>query len=244
MLLSVAFAFAADLPLPAPEPSTSSFGYSGTALFPDARARKPMSLEITGAGYGGLLETNDMCMRTPGGGSGGCGPSFEPGGLAGGRLAWTIVADLRVEVQLGTSPGSGLIGAGSVSWSAPVSDVVRLGAWVGTAGSVWSDFNGVDAAFGGGASLSARWRTLSLDVSVPVFVINEPGEETPFYLPWALSEGSVSFAVGRGHSLRLGMLSLAPGVGWQYSAGHLIARADLHSLGVVTVARAELGARF
>lgn len=244
MLLSVAFAFAADLPVPAPEPYIATIGYAGTAFFPDARSRKPMSVEVTGAGYGGLLEQTDLCLRASNG-SGGCGgTSFEPVGLAGGRLAWTIVADLRVEAQLGYNPDGGLIGAGSVSWSAPVSDVVRLGAWVGTAGSVWSDFSGADAAFGGGAALSARWPALSLDVSVPVFVINDPGEETPFYLPWALSEGSVSFAVGRGHSLRVGMLSLAPGVGWQYSAGHLLARADVHSLGVITVARAELGARF
>ena len=92
--------------------------------------------------------------------------------------------------------------------------------------------------------LSARWERVALDVSVPIFAFNDPEEETPFYLPLALSEGSVSFALGRGHSLRVGMASLAPGVGWQYDGGRLLMRADIHSLGVISVGRAEVGARF
>lgn len=238
MLLSVALTFAAELPLPTPS-TPPPHGYAGTMVFPDARHRDAMTVEVAATGVGGLIQYQDYCL------SPGCDSvGYEPVGAVGGRVAWTVVADLRLEVEAGYSPGGAWLGAGVLSWSAPVGDVVRFGAWFGTAGTAPAALARVDGALGGGAALSARWPALSLDVSVPLFVINDPGEETPFYLPWAMSEGSVSFTLGRGHSLRVGMLSLAPGVGWQWQAGKLVARADLHSVGVLTVARAELGARF
>mgnify|MGYP001570873387 CR=1 FL=1 len=138
----------------------------------------------------------------------------------------------------------GAAGDVAVSWSGAVSKVVRLGVFTGVAGSTLSDFSGGDGVIAGGGALSARWERVALDVTMPLFAINDPEEETAFFLPVVFSEVSMSFAVGKGHSLRVGMASLAPGVGWQYDGGHLLVRADVHSLGVISVGRAEVGARF
>ncbi len=242
MLIALAFAHAADtapLPTVAPAPA-ASLGYAGTVLFPDARHRAPGELEVTAGGFAGLVEVTNLCLAP-----GGCNStSLEPIGAPGLRLAWTPGADVRLETNLGYSTDGEVIGTGAVSASGAVSKVVRLGGYLGVAGHAWSDFSGMDGLFGGGFTLAATWPKVALDVSVPLFVVNDPGEETPIFLPWLFTEAHVAFAMGHGHSLRVGTFSAAPGVGWQYEGPHLIARADLHSMGVVTGMRAEVGARF
>ncbi len=248
MLLVFAAAFAAD-PLPTPEAAPgvapATIGHSGTALLPDARARAPLSFEATGAAWGGALEVTETCLQASPNGGGGCsGTSYEGLGAAGVRLAFTGPANLRVEANLGyTTDGAG-IGTAALSWSGAVSDTVRLGVFVGGAGSSYSDFSGVNAGFGAGASVSARWDKVAFDATVPLVFFGEPDEETPIYLPWLFPDANVSFVLGRGHSVRVGLLSLAPGVGWQYTGSRLIARVDVHSLGLITAGKAEVGARF
>ena len=218
----------------------ASVGYSGTTFFPDARHRDPMTVEAAGGGVGVLMYSDNTCIVA----GPGCGPQVDPVAAGNVRLAWTIVADLRVEGHFGYGVSDDGLGSLSLSWSTPVSKVVRLGAFFGGAGSAWSGLTQADGALGGGVTMGARWPRVAFDLSLPLFVLNSPGEETPLYLPWLFADVSTSFALGKGHSLRVGMLSVAPGVGWQYTGKHLFARADLHSLGVITGARAEVGAVF
>ncbi|GDX83126.1 hypothetical protein LBMAG42_49370 [Deltaproteobacteria bacterium] len=238
-------AFAADLPLPDAGTRAPSTGYAGTFFLPDARHREPGELEVAAGVGAALYEVTEMCLQSSSGPNNGCGgTSFDPAAMPTLRGAWTPGGDLRLEANAGLLLDGGAALDVSLSWSGAVSKVVRLGAFAGVAGSTFADFTNADGVIAGGGMLSARWERVALDVSVPVFAINDPEEEVPFYLPLALSEGSVSFALGKGHSLRVGMASLAPGVGWQYDGGHLLARADVHSLGMISVGRAEVGARF
>lgn len=240
MLFLLSLAVAEEPPLPG-SGSPNSFGYAGTVVLPDARHHADGEAEIAAGSFGALVQMTNYCIRAS---PGGCGPSWEPMAIPSVRVAWTPLAEVRLMAHLGYVLEEEAVGGVAISWSKPVSEVVRMGGYLGVAGSFEPDFTRSDGVFTGGFALSAQWTKLAFDLSIPLFAINSLGEETPFYMSMLLFEAGLSFPLGKGHSLRAGLTSALPGVGWQYDNGHFLARVDVQSVGVLTVGHAEVGARF
>lgn len=241
MLFLATLTLAQDLPLPPTTPSTlSEVGISGTTLLPDARHREAGEVEIGAGAAAGLVQYTDYCLSSSGGG---CGTGFDPLPFVGIRAAWTPGADIRLETNLawGTEPG----GAGTLTlaYSHAVSNTVRVGAFAGTLVAPYSDFSGVEVFGTAGMSMSARWRRSAIDVTTPFFFLGGQGA-LPWYAGVIFSEATYSLDLGQGHALRFGFISLLPGLGWQWQGNVMFARVELHSVGSLSVGRAEVGARF
>lgn len=239
MLFLLPCLFAEDLPL-SETPEGEAIGYSGTFLLPDARPRKQGALEL-GIGSGlALIKSESYCIAANGGG---CGPSLDIQGLPNIRVGWTPIPDVRFETNLGWELQGGLAGSLVVSSAKAVNSHVRMGVFAGGIGWSYDGFKGAEGVLGGGMLISAFWPKMTLDASIPLVSVGLPEQQIPFYLSMAFSELSMSFRVAKGHSFRVGLVSFAPGVGWQYDSERIFFRADIHSLGAITVGKLEVGAR-
>lgn len=215
-------------------------GYAGTAVLPDARHRDPGEVEVA-AGGGGLFVAatvvegsgEDEVSRT----------IFEPYVLPAARVAWTPAADLRVEADVGYLGTYGPTALGLLSWSFPVGKVVRLGVWGGAMGVFESDFALNNVLFAGGLAMSAQWSKVGLDLDVPVYSAGLKGGALGVFSVLG-TEAEVTYALGKGHALRAGFTSALPGLGWQWTGSPWMARAEIHTLGLVSLVRAEVGAAF
>lgn len=245
MLISLALAATDPLPLPGDSPAASSnLGYAGGFALPDARDRAVGDVEVAVGTVGAVQEEFLVCMASSTVNStSSCGGTvYRVSAVPGVRAAWTPARGLRVEGDLGWSTEGGLAGSGQLSWSGAVSDRVRLGGFAAGYGKTWSDLSGLGGFAGVGMNLAVAWPRVGLDVSVPFVVLN--GSDFPWYLGAALTDANVTFALGGGHALRVGTLSFAPGVGWEWSNERWLARVEVHTMGVITGGRAEVGARF
>ena len=159
------------------------------------------------------------------------------------RVAWTPAADLRLEANLGAITTEGAAATATLSWSFPVSKVTRLGVWAGGIGVADSDFSGGNVLVAGGLAASFAWSKVGLDLNVPVYSWGVRGGGLGLFSALG-SQAELTFALGKGHALRAGLVSALPGVGWQWAGDRWLARAELHTIGVMTLVQGEVGARF
>ncbi len=221
--------------------AAESTGYAGTFVLPEARERA--AGEVTAAlGTGlGLYMATEMCLQVKGG-SGCGGPYFDVILAPVARVAWSPTPGTHLEAYGGATLNGYGTAIFDASASFPVSEVSRLGVFAG-AFSEWYADGPVDGAYAIGVNYSAQWQRVRFDAVLPV-VGGGLVEPMPSPAAPAVVEASFSFDLGKGHALRAGMMSLLPGGGWQYAGDKLVARVDLHSLGVISAGRAEVGARF
>lgn len=230
MILALATAFA-----------TESTGYAGTFFLPEARARDAGELVVAAGTAMGAYAGTETCLKVDG--QSGCGgPFFDVVAAPLARVAWSPSPGTRLEAY----GGAALDGTGTVivdgAASLPVSPVWRVGAFAGVF-TEWYGDGRVDGAWAVGLNCSGQWAQVRFDAALPVLG-GGLVDGTLSTATLAASEAAVSFDVGNGHAVRAGMLSLLPGGGWQYAGERVVARVDLHTLGVVSAARAEVGARF
>lgn len=241
MLLLFSIASASELPLPSTTPTTGGdVGFSGTSILPDARHREAGEVEVGAGAAAGLVQYTDYCLSSSGGG---CGTGFDPLPFVGIRAAWTPGADIRLETNLAWGADPGGAGTLTLAYSHAVSDAVRVGGFAGTMVAPYSDFSGAEVFGTAGMSMSARWRRSAIDVTTPFFLLGGQGD-LPWYAGVIFTEATYSLDLGRGHALRFGFISLLPGLGWQWQGNVMFARVELHSVGALSVGRAEVGARF
>ncbi len=229
LLLATTSAALADPPTAEP---SADLGYSGSSFFPDARARTPGSAEVALGGFGVLVLPPANVETVTG----------EPQTLGGVavRAAWAPATGVRVEGHLGYASNGAVLGTVAASASAALSKTVRLGGY----GLCWDtadpNFWALSGGCGIGVALAARWPRWGFDANVPVVMLSDI-EGLSSFLPVLMTEAHFTFALGHGHSVRVGSFSVGPGVGWQFQGRRLLLRADVHSFGLVSGLRVEAG---
>jgi hypothetical protein len=231
-------AWAGELPLAELDPPPPGVGYSGTLLYPDGRERRAGEVEVAGGLVGAGLVAEECTLSS----GGGCSTTLQGGLAAGLRSGWSPGLGFRLDANVGMANNGRGIGDLALSWSARVSTHFRYGLFVAGAGMFYPGATPLDPMLTGGLLVSGSWTRVAFDAAIPAVLV-ESSALVPVPGP-VFSEVGVSFAIAQSQALRLGLASFLPGLGWQYAGHRLIARVDLHSLGIATLARGELGYRW
>lgn len=219
MLYLIATAFAAESP--------------GPALLPNS-TNSTRTVEI-GAGAAGILwQLDAYCFNE----STSCGSSTDL--IAGPMLSASYAPDPHLTMHamgIYAPSANGFIGVADLRVDAIAHPNIHFGPWVGamTTGELPLVF--------GGLAVETGWEHVRFDTSMPLVGIGDGDFMTPdeiFYF----AEAGVSFGFGEHHSLRLGMASVAPGIGWRSQFGPAFVEARLHTIGSFTAGNVLVGASF
>ncbi|MFZ5475502.1 MAG: hypothetical protein ACOZNI_01900 [Myxococcota bacterium] len=224
MLAIVSLAFAGPNLLPGADPVAAGAGDAHVGVF------------ALGAVAAGSCSGPDDCS----------GPIL--GVFAGPVLSGRVGLTDRVAAQ-GAAAGvatpdfsAGYVG-GALAVRALVVDGarVRVAPWIAGMGAGFVDLY----AGTGGIALDVGGDRVRFDLSVPVVALAYDGRDVGVTAGSLLaSEVGFAWMLGRGHAVRVGMWSLAPGLAWSWAGDRWTADVAVHSLGLLTLGQARLGVRF
>jgi hypothetical protein len=183
---------------------------------------------------------------------GGCRDTFDPIGGPALRVDLPVGDRAALDLRGGWVGGDGEgvpVATAFLRVRAYESGAVTLTPWVGGGKLLPIADESTDSVglWAAGLAVDAGGEKVRVDLSAPVVALLEVDFESEFIpvgIPTLFSEAGVRFEVAKGHAVRVGTASLAPGVSWQGRFEQATVEVALHGFSQAGFARASVSRTF